>query len=316
MDVFSVTCRNSIYAIALLLFAAFPAQAEILNKVVAVVNGEIISMHDLQAASAPAFLSRGINRTSPTNRAAVDTIYRDVLDGMIADILIIHEAERLQIEAPSEEVENELRAMIQRSQLSNTAFEQQLKTQGLTTASMRDRIRKNILQYRLTTMMITRKIVVTQEDIRAYYDEHKGLFASDRSLELGMLVFPNEADADALLAKIHSNAISFEAAVEQWSIGPNTTNGGSIGALQWKELAPEWKNALEGLNKGAISNVLFLPDGRRLALKVLDLTPGRTMSIEEATPEIENRLREPKLAQRSQEYIKQLRDRAVVDIRL
>ncbi len=316
MRVFSAIFKNSIYALILLFLVAMPARAETLNKVVAVVNGEIISMYDLQAASAPAFLRQGVNRANPTNQAAVDQVYRNVLDGMIADILITQEAERLKIDAPAEEVENEVRTMIQRSQMSASAFEQQLKTQGMTMAMVRDRIRKNILQHRLTTMMITRKIVVTQDDIRKYYDEHKAQFASDRSVELGMLVFPPEADANALLAQIHSGGATFEDVTAKWSVGPNAANGGSIGTLSWKELAPEWKNALEGLDKGGVSNLFSLPDGRQVALKVLEITPGRTMTIEEATPEIENRLREPKLAQRSQEYIKQLRDKAVVDIRL
>ncbi len=316
MRVFSTIFKNSICTLTLLFFAAMPAQAEVLNKVAAVVNGEIISMYDLQAASAPAFLRQGVNRANPANQAAVDQVYRDVLDNLIADILITQEAERLKIDAPAEEVENELRTMIQRSQLSTPAFEQQLKTQGMTMAMVRDRIRKNILQYRLTTMMITRKIVVTRDDIRQYYDEHKNQFASDRSVELAMLVFPPEADAGALLGQIQSGAATFEDVTTKWSAGPNAANGGSIGTLNWKELAPEWKTALEGLDKGGVSNLLSLPDGRRVALKVLEITPGRTMTIEEATPEIENRLREPKLAQRSQEYIKQLRDKAVVDIRL
>jgi peptidyl-prolyl cis-trans isomerase SurA len=284
--------------------------------VIAVVNGEMISLFDLQAASAPELLRQGINRSNPANDARLNTIYRQVLDDMIAGILVVQEAERLKIELGSEEVENEIRTMVQRSQMSQSAFEQQLKAQGTSIEALRDKIRKDILQYRLTTMMITRKIVITQSDIQKYYEEHKSLFANDQTVELAMLIFPPQVDAPALLESILNGQAAFENVAAQWSSGPTAAQGGAIGSLSWRELSVEWKNALEGLKKGDVSKLLIGADGSRIALKVLDIIPGNSLSLEEATPEIESRLREPKLAQRTEEYIKQLRDRAVVDIRL
>ncbi len=60
----------------------------------------------------------------------------------------------------------------------------------------------------------------------------------------------------------------------------------------------------------------MLVEGRKAMLKLVEVSAGRSQSVEEATPEIENLLREPKLQERFTEYTKQLRDKAVIDIRI
>jgi peptidyl-prolyl cis-trans isomerase SurA len=303
-------------ALSLFLVAAAPLRAEILNRVIAVVNGEMISLHALQTAAAPELLRLGISHGSPGVDARRDAVYRRVLDAMIADILIIQEAERLAFELAPEEVENEIRAIAQRNQMSMSVFEQQLNAQGTSISTLRDQIRKDILRHRLTTMMITRRVIITQRDIQAYYEEHKALFVRDQTVELAMLIFPPHADAPALLQEIRSGQAAFADMAVQWSTGPTAAQGGGIGSLSWRDLSLEWRSALEGLEKGDVSNLITAVGGSRIALRVLDITPGTQLSLEEAAPEIELRLHQPMLEQRAEEYITQLRDRAVVDIRL
>lgn len=309
-------CTTLLCSLAILFAAALPARAELLDRVVALVNGEIITLYELQIAATPELLRAGANRSMPEDEATVREVYNRVLNVMISDMLITQEAERLQVQAGQDEIDNELRLMIQRSRLTPAAYEEQLKKQGQTLDMVRERIRKNILANRLTAIMITRKIVLTQDEIRAYYDQNQQLFTTDRSLDIALLQFSSSADADAVLKAINSGEISFEDAVSQHSSGPSRAQGGAIGTLKWSELAPEWKLALTNVEKGGVSQLITLPNGDRAVLKVLDITPGRSLTLEEATPEIEARLREPKLAQRSEEYLQQLRGKAVIEIRL
>ena len=53
---------------------------------------------------------------------------------------------------------------------------------------------------------------------------------------------------------------------------------------------------------------LFRPNG--------DTTPLRIMTLEEATPMIDAKLRGPKAQERIEDYLKSLRDKALIDIRI
>ncbi|NHZ45878.1 peptidyl-prolyl cis-trans isomerase [Nitratidesulfovibrio liaohensis] len=295
--------------------AVVAPKAEQINKIAAVVNGEMITFFDVQAQATPELMRLGLDRNNPAQQEAVRKVHLQVLDSMISDILMNQEAERWKITVQDSEVDNELRKFVQRSQLSQQEFERQLTQQGLSMDVMRDRVRKGILRHRLLTLMIARKIVITQEDVKKYYEAHKSQFVTDRTVRLGLVIFAPTANADALADKVRTGQMTFEQLAATESIGPNPGSGGDIGTLKWTDLAPAWKEALDGLKAGETSKVILV-EGRKAMLKLMQVTTGRSQSIEEATPEIENILREPKLQERFTEYTKQLHDKAVIDIRI
>ncbi|WP_353116476.1 SurA N-terminal domain-containing protein [Nitratidesulfovibrio sp.] len=295
--------------------AVVAPRAEQINKIAAVVNGEMITFFDVQAQATPELMRLGLDRNNPAQQEAVRKVHLQVLDSMISDILMNQEAERWKITVQDSEVENELRKFVQRSQLSQQEFERQLMQQGLSMDVMRDRVRKGILRHRLLTLMIARKIVITQEDVKKYYEAHKSQFVTDRTVRLGLIIFAPTADAEALASKVRTGQTTFEQLAATDSIGPNPAAGGNIGTLKWTDLAPAWKEALDGLKAGEASKVMLV-EGRKAMLKLVEVSTGRSQSVEEATPEIENILREPKLQERFTEYTKQLHDKAVIDIRI
>ncbi|HCG03885.1 MAG TPA: peptidylprolyl isomerase [Desulfovibrio sp.] len=301
--------------VCLAAIAVVAPRAEQINKIAAVVNGEMITFFDVQAQATPELMRLGLDRNNPSQQEAVRKVHLQVLESMITDILMTQEAERWKITVQDSEVDNELRKYVQRSQLSQQEFERQLVQQGLSMDVMRDRVRKGILRHRLLALMIARKIVITQEDVKKYYDAHKSQFVTDRTVRLGLIIFAPTADAEGLAAKVRAGQTTFEQLAATDSIGPNHTSGGDIGTLKWTDLAPSWKEALDGLKAGEVSKVMQV-EGRKAMLKLIEVSAGRSQSVEEATPEIENVLREPKMQERFVEYTKQLRDKAVIDIRI
>lgn len=295
--------------------AAMAVRAEQINKIAAVVNGEMITFFDVQAQATPDLMRLGLDRNNPAHQEAVRKVHLQVLESMITDILMNQEAERWKITVQDSEVDNELRKFVQRSQLSQQEFERQLVQQGLSMDVMRDRVRKGILRHRLLTLMIARKIVISQEEVKKYYETHKSQFVTDRTVRLGLVIFAPTADAEGLADKVRTGQMTFEQLAAAESIGPNPGAGGNIGTLKWTDLAPAWKEALDGLKAGEVSKVMLV-EGRKAMLKLVEVSAGRSQSVEEATPEIENLLREPKLQERFTEYTKQLRDKAVIDIRI
>lgn len=307
-------------AFSLVPFCAFAAQSEhiqpiVVNKIAAVVNGEMITLHELRQHSASEYVRAGINPADPAARHQVESIMSRVLSVMIDEMLLRQEAERLKLKVTDAEIDNELRKLVQRNQTDMKGFEARVIAQGGTMDMVKERIRNNILSQRIINFMIARKCVVTSEEINAYYEEHKNDFAAERSVDISLIVFSPSANADEIYGRIASGALTFEEAAAKYSEGPSPDNGGRLDMIRWEDLAAPFKAQVLQLQKGGISRV-FQANSRECMLKLNDTTSGRSMTLEEAAPEIERILREPRLQERFTEYTRQLRSRAVIDIRL
>ena len=115
--------------------------------------------------------------------------------------------------------------------------------------------------------------------------------------------------------RIRSGKLSFEQAARQVSVGPRAQEGGDVGVVDWNSLDPTWQDRLSQLKPGDVSGLFEVNNGLKGQLKLLSMESGDGQTLEEATPQIERILREPKLQERFREYSEQLRKRAVVEIR-
>jgi peptidyl-prolyl cis-trans isomerase SurA len=290
-------------------------QPIVVNKIAAVVNGEIITLHELRQHAALEFARAGMNASDPANRSQVEKTMSRVLSAMIEDILFRQEAERLQIKVSDSDIDNEVRKLVQRNQMSMKDFEARLVAQGGTMELFRERVKNSILNQKIVGIQIARKSIVTEEEIKQYYTAHQNEFSAERSVDVSLIVFAPSADPLDVYKKIKANSLSFEEAAKKFSEGPSPNNGGRLGMMRWDDLASSFKEQIVRMKDGEISEV-FQANTRNCLIKLHGSTSGRSMTLEEASPEIERILREPRLQERFAEYTEQLRSRAVIDIRL
>lgn len=300
---------------ALAVFVAGAGAETVINKIVAVVNGEIITQYDLQARAASKLHRAGLSALDPADAAAIKKIESETLEDMIVDRLMVQEAERYNLGADDAAVDNELRSLLARMQITEDQLVAQLKSEGQDLDFYRGLIRNNIMRQKLLSFMVSRKVVVTRQDIEAYYEEHKNEYMQDKSISLSLLVFAPTADPEPVLRDIREGDISFADAVKKYSVGPAASSGGAIGKLDWSSLVSQWKQALEGVAAGGLSRPIEY-DGRAAYLHVDEVIEGTVRPVDEVADEIEAKLREPMLKERFEEYTRKLRERAVVDIRL
>lgn len=307
--------------VAILLCAALAlwsvqAQAAAFNQVAAVVNGQMISLFDLQSAIKPEMIKNKLNPDNAAQRSAVEQLYRRALDTMILDILIGQEAERQKVAVSNAEVDAEISRVMQQSRLAKAEFEKQLVREGLSVDSLRERVRKTLLRQKLMGMMVGRKVVVTPEEVAAYYEANKDKIRSGGTLRMALLIYPDNVNAAEWARKIKAGSAAFADVVKQLSIGPNKQAGGDVGPVPLDKLGPNWRQILSKLQEGEVSAV-FPYEGKKAQVQLLQAPRAvKTMTLAEATPMIENMLREPKLQERFEEYTEHLRKKAVIDIRL
>jgi len=297
-------------------FVAFLANAATVNKVAAVVNGNMITVHDLQKIIKPELVRANIDPRNPANQAAIDSMIRRALDMEIFDILIAEEAARLKLTVSDTEIEGEIAAIMANSRLSKQDFERQLSQEGLTVDGLRKRISKNILRQKLMGMMVGRKVVITPEEIKEYYEKNIKYFSQNSAVNLALIIYPNNVNAEDWAKKIKDKKVTFQEAAKSVSIGPNPENGGDVGQIPFKEISLVLRTQLNSIEPGQISNIFTLNDRKaQLYFKSKTKASG-TAKLEDMSKEIEATLREPRTMERFNEYQQQLKDKAVIDIRI
>lgn len=302
-----------------LLLLAGSAQAAQLNKVAAVVNGKVITMFDLQKAALPDLARARLNPNDPKQAKQVNEVLRKALDMLIVNILVEQEARRLGVTVSDSEVDQELVRLMRERRLTRAQFEEQLKRQNLSLADLRETFERNILRQKIMGMQVGRKVVVTPEEIRDYYEKHKNEIFDRKGLHMGLLVYHPNVNASSIAAQIRSGKMSFAEAARKYSIAPNKEKGGDMGPVEWDRLNEEFAKKLGKMRPGDVTPIFTIQN--RFKAQMALFRPGQTgpdkpLTLEQATPIIDGILRQPKAMERFDEYVSQLRNRAVIDIRL
>ena len=306
----------AVLALFLVLSAAIPARAaEVVDRIVAVVNGEIITLFELNERLKPILDQFKGRQLSDSDKQAIVKFKKDLLQKLIDDILLAQEIKKFNVTATDVEVENQLQSFKDQHKLTEETLAEQLKLEGMTRAEFLDKIRKDILRQRLLGVMVRRKVVVTSEEVKRYYDEHKQDFAKDRTVRLALILLPAGQSAETLRDRIAKKEISFAEAADAYTEGPGKGQGGDIGTLEWKSLAAEWQKALEGVSPGEVSQP-FVLSGREALLSPRSLDAGDEQGLAAVEQQIRDKLTSDKLSDRFSEYMDELRSKAVIENRL
>jgi len=294
-------------ALVVFFFGGSAPAAQVVDRIVAVVNGEIITFQEL--------LKRvRLIVGQSADPGAAEKIAPEVLDDMINDIILRQEAERLQVEASDSEVENEIRQFKARRQITEEDFIQGLRLQGMTPEQFKERSRQDIIKNKILGIMVRRKVVVTQEEIDAYLERNRTELATDRVVRLQMVVLDDEGRANAVRSELDSGTISFDEAVGKYSIGPKVENG-VLADVNWKALDEAWREVLRDLSVGSVSKP-FMIQGKWVLLKLLDRKDAEQTNKAALEDEAREAIMRPKIEERFKEYMGSLRAKAVIENRL
>jgi peptidyl-prolyl cis-trans isomerase SurA len=306
-------CYRLAAVLLVLIFAGTSAQAAetTVNKIVAVVNGEMITLHELRMHTA-AEMAR--QRMDPKNPKA-EEVQKEILDALINDILLRQEARRFKVSVSDAEVRVEVNNAIARTGRTPGQFEADLKAQGITMEMYNERMRNNLLRMRMSTFMVDRKVFVTPEEVADFFDKNPDMFQGERTADFSVIMLPERVDAQGIYRQIRAGTLSFEDAARRHSAEPNAQDGGLVRGVPYDRLPPEMQKLLSSLSDGGISQLLRTAGGfyvfRRDAIN-----EAKPLTFQEARPYIEEILLAPLREERAKEYVGQLRSRAVIDIRM
>jgi hypothetical protein len=251
------------------------ANAELIDKIVAQVGSQIVTLHDVQKF-APAIV-RSINdmEAGDERNTAWEAYYNEAIEQVIYDKTLEIAAARVGVSATNEEVEE----MIVVLQEQNTQFRAQvlaiLEREGVVTPELFLFVKQIIIKNKLSGMLVSRAIV-TESDIIAYLREQRPDFQAEQvEYNVDIVFFPDDDSLEIAIDALDDGS-SLELAAE--------AAGQSMIAMGWtrpEQLASaDMQSELLNLQDGSTSKGINDGSGRYLVMRRNEMR--RSINIPEA----------------------------------
>jgi peptidyl-prolyl cis-trans isomerase SurA len=314
-----ITRFASLPVIFFLCFTAAETTAgEVVDRIVAVVNNDMISLLEFEEALHPySEKVRSLGYDSEEEKKTLAKVREDILNQIIDQKLTDQESRRAGITVNEKEID----AAVERVKSSNFYTDEELKhtlaAEGLTIEDYRSRMREQIVRSRLVNLEIKSKIVITKDDVKAYYKDHQEEFQGGKKYRLRniLMEIPSYADEsqqleirkkmEDILAKIRKGQ-SFEKLAAQYSRSSSAAEGGDLGVFSSEVLAPELQEALKKMKSGQVTPVMKTDAGWQIFF-VQEIMETGGKSLEDASPEIEEKLFNEVVNKKFRAWIEELR---------
>lgn len=303
--------------IAMICFSAPMAFAEekVVDGIVAVVNGDILTMYELNRKMAPIMKQFQGQSLSASDVEQIKKIRSQIIDRLVSEMIIDQEAKKLKVTVSDQDIDNEVKRIKEGSKLSDEEFERQLTLQKTNLKDFKDKLRRDIRKHRLLSYKVKNKVVVTDEELKAAWNSTRtSEDAAAKNVHLKLILFPENIAADTVRADILDGKITFEEAADKYTIGPGGGSGGDLGVLEWNDLAQTWHDALSGLEPGGISSPFDVQSSKAL-LKLDSYVSAEQSSFDDSKNELYERLYRQKQDEVFADYIKKLKEKAVIEIK-
>jgi len=299
--------------------------AELVDRIVAVVNDEVISLYELDQVAEPYIEQvQGSQYPSDVERQLVFEVRQKVLSQLIDQTLTDQELERQGIHVDENEIDNAIERVKESRYITDEQLRQSLEEQGITYGEYRDRIKKQILRARLVNREIKSKIVITDEDVRRYYEENREFYAGQteyhlRNVFVRLNSFATESDrsqARDFLEAVRrelENGASFEAVVERYKSSGAGIESSDLGFFKLEDLSRDLQQVLRDMRAGEVTPVLETGFGFQVVY-VQEIAQNQGRTLEEAAAEIENKLYNEVVDQKYQDWLQTLRENSHIRI--
>ncbi len=300
--------------------------AEVVERILALVNSEAITLSELEEAGKPMFEQVRQTSLPSEQESKMAQARKQILDLLIESKVLDQEIKNKKIEVPDRDVNMAVEDVLKHNKMTESDLKTALAKEGMTYSLYRQRVKEDLGKMRLINREIKSKIMVKDEDVIKFYNDHLNSFVEPLEIKiqqifLGLPPMATEeqiakarAEAQMLLER-YKKGENFTKLVNDYSQGPEAKEDGILGFFKHKELRPELEEAAFALNPGEVSQVVQSVDGFHI-LRVLEKKGG----VAKPYAEVQSKIREDMVQAESEkkfiEWMKNLKAKAYIEIRL
>jgi peptidyl-prolyl cis-trans isomerase SurA len=270
--------------------ATASAAAEVLDRIVAVVNEDIILLSELEERMGP-FVQRVRQQGFDLDkeRQMLFSVRNEMLNRLVDEKLTDQEIQRNDIQVDETEIDSTIERIKTANRFTDEDLRVFLEQDQMTMEQYREKIREQVLRTRLVNYQVKSKIVITEEEIRAYYDAHPEIYGGTRRYHLRNILvrvpdFAGDAEKQVLIEQMQQlrsridAGESFADLARSYSQSPAAEDGGDIGEFAKETLSPKIQAALDELAPGQATGVLDTDQGLQIFfVEAINRTEGKPL---------------------------------------
>ncbi len=271
---------------------SFGTAAELVDRIIAYVNDDIITLSELNERTNALVAGRQQNPFLREQELSLEEMRHSMLNRLIDERLASQEISRLKISVSAEEVDETIARIMKENQL--------------------------------VSREVQSKTVITDEMVEAYYQDHIHEFEKQERWRIQDIYLPYYPDdtpeeqarlrdlAQQILERVRAG-VDFGSLAKNYSQGPGAEAGGDMGYFARGELEPVLEAAVENLKAGEVSPDIETTRGIHI-IKVTEVDRGPPKALDEVRESIRNLLYKREVEFRYREWLSSLRERSYVKI--
>jgi peptidyl-prolyl cis-trans isomerase SurA len=301
--------------------AAYAADAEVIDGIAAVVNGDIITYSQVRALVAP---REQLLRSQYSGEELVKQIKgarQAALKDLIDRQLIIQAFKKESYQIPDHYVDQRVHEIIQENFGGDrNTFIKTLEAQNYTLGEFKKLETERMIVQAMRSKNVKREMIASPAKIDEYYKAHRSEFAPKEQIKLRLIMIPAHANdgnaaaqrsmAEEILGKL-ANGAEFDRMAQIYSEDSSRDHGGDWGWIDRKTLAAPLEKAAFHLPVGRISNIIEF-NGNFYLLKVEDKKGGAMPSLAQVRDQIEKKLLQQEAQNLQEKWLASLRSKAYI----
>jgi peptidyl-prolyl cis-trans isomerase SurA len=297
----------------------------VVDRVVAVVNQEIITLSEVEKWTNP-LKDEIVNKDRLEKQEQVEKLYRQVLEKLIEEKLIDQEVKKIGIKVSTKEIEAALEEVKRRNAVTQADLERALITEGLTLETYKNQIEKGLQRQKLIHWSVKVEAKTGESELKDFYKRNIDRYATNETYRPGHILFiiPKEATSEAIgeirkkaqkvLEKIKGGEDFGEMAL-LYSEDASSKNRGDLGYFKRGELVPTFERAALRLKVGEVSEIVRTEFGFHI-IKLLDRKGTEPLPFEEVKEKVQADYYENEMEKAFRQYIATLKEKSIIEIKL
>ena len=303
---------------------SFGTAAELVDRIIAYVNDDIITLSELNERTNALVAARQQNPFQSEQEQSLEEMRQTMLNRLIDERLASQEIARLKITVSEEEIDATIARIMKENRLTKETLEAELRKDERTITDLRQQIKEGLEQRKLVSREVQSKTVITDEIVEAYYQSNMHDFQEKERWRIQDIYLPYYPDdtpeerarlrnlAQEILERVRAG-VDFGSLAKNYSQGPGAEAGGDMGYFARGELEPVLEAAVENLKAGEVSPDIETTRGIHI-IKVTEVDRSPPKALDEVRESIRNLLYKREVEFRYREWLSSLRERSYVKI--
>lgn len=306
------------------------AEPVVVDRIVAIVNQDIVTLSDLSRITS--VYEKAIKDKKYPPEQEKELLFRmrkDAIDRLIEKTLTDQEVKRYGISVTDKEVDASIERFKEQGMITEDDFRKTLAKEGMTIEAFRADTRERLLRSKLVNAEIKSKIVITEEDIKKYYEKTTGsvddgkkyhLFhilksygeSSDQGDDSSASKADPKEEMDQIISRL-KNGEDFSTLAKLKSESPTAESGGDLGLFPLADLSDEIKTSVESLNPGEFTDIIRTSQGYQIFF-LKEIVSEKPKSYKESSPEIEEKLYNEIIEGKFKSWLDGLKEKSYIKI--